>query len=216
LPRLTTAGLCLAVALVFLPARASAQVVPDGHGGLPPSDEPGEVEQQAIVEVQVHVRSEDDAALLQSQGYSCAIGPCRVELPDGEEQTLMELGFALEVEARAIKLTGPARPPPQGARASSVEVFESGANSANYAIADGPGGVACGATASSDIVIGSALSGAVVTKVVYSLGIAHGYLSQLNVWLQNDAHSFTIWSRFTGGVTDEILTTTPRTTPISR
>ena len=193
---LVAAGIALLATLLFL----QGHVVADGtrlpQWAIAPSfgsTSRWDIRQQAIVEVEVEVRSEADVALLQSMGYACATGPCALEMPAGQELLLLDLGLPVQVVARAIRITGTAR-------AAAVERYEFKENYGDVAIPDGLL-TGCATAVHSDIVISGAPAGAVTTDVFPGLQLPHTYVGDLKVWLKNSQHTYTLWNR-AGGTTD--------------
>ena len=182
LSSLTVACALLTVLLLLLPGRVFAEA-PITAG--PYLASPWRTQQQAIVEVEVWVRTMADVALLRQLGYSCPVGSCVLELPAGGEEELAALGLPVQVLAHAIKAS------------ASAEGNVYGENQANYIIPDAPGD---GSTGKSPIDISGAPTGAKVTKIVYSLCIYHPMVSELSAWLLG-AHLDHFWY-LQGGTTD--------------
>jgi hypothetical protein len=183
--RRAAARLGVVLVMLLLPAWGSGAQQPAG---------PWDIQQEPVVQVDVQVRDAADVALLASLGHACEVGACRLELPDGQEQNLAARGLAVQVVARAIKVSGRA----QAAMATSYE-YEG--NFGDVAIPDAPAS-GCGAEVSSPLVITTAPAGATVAFIGSYLRVAHSYVSDLKVRMANGQHSFTVWNRY-GGATDE-------------
>jgi hypothetical protein len=173
-------SLFVALSLVLVPSAHHA-----AGAQAPPDSSPWDIRQEPMVFVTVDVRGESDVALLQSLGYACPVGACSLELHARDEAALMALGLPVQVVEKAIRLSGTAP-------VIAAETFEFGANYSDYYISDGAGS-GCGSTTHSAVAISGAPSGAVVTKVKYTLRIEHEDVDDLEVWLQNFFHSQTVW-----------------------
>ena len=203
---LCLATMCMGIvlSLFFVQRRVAADESCRPQWVIPPAAQSAGawvIQQQTSVVVEVDVRSASELALLQSMGYSCGIGRCTLELPDGEERALMAQGLRVHVTERAIKLSGGAPPGAPGV-AVLAEAHADGSNYSDVTIPNPFSIMACGNWVHSDIVISGAPPGATVTKVVFSLLIPHPFVSNLNVEVRNDQHAARIWDRW-GGSTDE-------------
>jgi hypothetical protein len=159
------------------------------------------IQQVPVVEVQVHVRDESDVAILKSLGHTYGVGPCSLELRQGEELTLAQLGLTLRTTARAIRISGQGAPSDNAASGASGETYSYGENWAMISIPDasplGPG-----VWIASPIHITEAPADATVSRIVFTGEVAHDKLSDLKIDLGNDESGFTnLWNRF-GGTTD--------------
>ena len=153
------------------------------------------IAQQLIVEVEVDVGDATQAALLRSRGYDCAVGTCRLELPDGEELRLSEFGLSLRITARAIKVSGDARHLASSATAAD-ESYVWGSN--DNAVSWNTIGV-CTA-----IDTGSAPTAAKITRNVVTALVSCGRVSDLHIYLWDPPDISSFWNH-QGGYTDQGL-----------
>ncbi len=187
-----------------------------GEAGRPQSAVPpsarsagaGDIRQELIVEVEVDVRDQQDVALLQSLGYACSVGVCKLELRAGEELALSQLGLSVRVTARAVKLSAGsgnsgAIASPQGEHAMY------GADWTNHDIADqDPRSQYCGFGLTS-FEISGAPAGATVSRVKYTTRIVHQHVGDLIVYIGTFSNlSLKVWDRW-GHATDESLDDDP-------
>lgn len=199
LVRLGLAALGLAVMMAILsPGTVSAGPARPSSPALPA----GGVWQEAVVEVEVLVRDEHDVALLESLGYDCAVGTCRLELPDGQELSLGQLGLSVRTTARAIKVSGEG-----GGEAEALgEHSIYGADWDDFDIWDAPIEGGCGHWALPSLETTGAPADATITRVVYTIKIDHGKVSDvfadLNHWHGTDVLYLTVWNRQGGEVDD--------------
>ncbi len=160
---------CIVLSLSLVYGGASAGEAGRPQSAVPPSARSagaGDIRQEPIVEVEVDVRDQQDVALLQSLGYACSVGVCKLELRAGEELALSQLGLSVRVTARAVKLSAGSGnsgtiASPQGEHAMY------GADWTNHGIADqtDPWTQYCG-YGSTSFEISGAPAGATVSRVV--------------------------------------------------
>lgn len=160
-----------------------------------------DIRQQPIVQVEVTVSDATQAALLRGQGYDCAVGACRLELPDGDERRLGELGLDVRPLARAIKVSAGT---PQRSGAALGETYVYDENHAMIYIPDadlwGPG-----INIASPIDITDAPADAKVSRIVFTGEVAHDKVSDLVIGIGNlESGLVTLWDRY-GGTTDNGL-----------
>lgn len=190
--RLGLATLCLAVILIMLSPRAVS-----AEPALPAKC----VRQEAIVEVEVLVRDATDAALLAARGYQCPVGLCELELPDGEELRLSELGLSVRPLARAIKVTGGGY---DAAAMGEHSVYA--ADWTDHNISDAPCCTGCSYGTLLSLDTTGAPADATITRVVYTVKIPHSKVSDvtvsLNCWHGYDVVYLMVWNRQGGEVDD--------------
>jgi len=209
-----SAGLWLAgvgAGILFSLLFAQARVSADGTwrpqwaaAPWPGSTGAWDIRQEPIVEAVVDVRSQTDATLLQSMGYTCGVGACTVELREGEELALIELGLSVRPMARAIKVSAAA--PGTASNPGLGEHSVYGADWSDHGIGDAPFGGGCGYWTLPSLDTSGAPADATISKVVYTVRIAHNKVSdvfaELNHWHGADAKYLTIWNRAGGEVDD--------------
>lgn len=161
----------------------------------------GGVRQEAIVKVEVTVRDATQAALLASRGYDCAVGLCELELPDGEEWGLSELGLSVRPLARAIKVTGDARSLASSAAAAD-ESYVWGSN-------DSPVSWSTVGLCTAIDITTAPTSGRITRNVVTAL-VSSGRVSDLELYLWDPPDVAMFWNR-QGGYTDQGLDDDPET-----
>ena len=208
---IAAACICIVLSLSLVYGRVSAGQAGRPQWLIPPSARsagPGDIQQELIVEVEVDVLSEQDVALLQSLGYACGVGVCKLELREGEELALSRLGLTVRVMARAIKLSAgsensDAIASPQGEHA----VY--GADWTNHDIADqDPRSQSCG-FGLTWFEISGAPAGATVSRVKYTTRIVHQHVGDLIVYMGPVSNlSLKVWDRW-GHDTDESLDDDP-------
>jgi hypothetical protein len=194
--KLSLAAVCIVVVLGFLFAGGGAtasQVRPvQGAGSQPAQD--GQVHQEPIVEVEVDVRDQADVALLQSLGYTCQVGVCQLELPQGEEQTLRQLGLTARVTAQAIKLSGGGAAP-DGASAPDTEWYAYGEDWTNHTIPDPEYFGDWATDFETSINVWGAPDYATISRVKYGLRIVHSRVGDLYFNLYGPECGVNLWDR---------------------
>ena len=209
--------ICIVMSLSLVSGGVSAaEVGRPQSAALPsmPSAGTGDIRQEPIVEVEVDVRDESDVTLLQSLGYACGVGLCKLELREGEELALSQLGLTVRVTARAIKLSAGSASPGAGSigagDAPDGEWYAYGENWTNDDIPDC--GLPClggGFPLLTYLTVTGAPPYATVSRLRYSARFVHTHVGDLYVLLFDpDSEGIVIWDRW-GHATDEYMDDDP-------
>jgi subtilisin family serine protease len=137
-----------------------------------------------MVEVVVKLDTETELERLAALGFACDhLGDCTLQVTRYELKVLQQAGFELQAVEQAVVLRldeDDLASTPE----ATTDTYQHGLNGTNVPIPDASGGCS---TAVTSVDITGAPAGAIVTRVEYSLRIAHPYVTDLWVFLTSEA-----------------------------